>query len=153
MERGLKLKAEDVSVRLVMEVARDKAKIHTLETEVSWQRCEIDKLWSDITSESSGPVSFLFLDPRCLFDMVSIMAWAGLEDKLIEEVVKSRDLGGSLLKEHDEHEAMRIAISLSCDDLSLTLEQEGSSIAVRVTWLTDRAHETARLMLGFGIHQ
>jgi hypothetical protein len=36
MERGLKLKAEDVSAGLVVEVARDKAKIHTLETEVSW---------------------------------------------------------------------------------------------------------------------
>jgi hypothetical protein len=35
MERGLKLKGKDVSTRLVVEVARDKAKIHTLETEVS----------------------------------------------------------------------------------------------------------------------
>jgi hypothetical protein len=136
MERGLKLKGEDVSTRLVVEVARDKAKIHTLETEVSWQRWEIDKLWLDIIGESSGPVSFLFLDLRCLFDMVSIMAWAGLEDKLIEEVVKSRDLGGSLLTEHDEHEPLRIAIGLACDDLSLTPEQEGSSLVVHVTCLT-----------------
>jgi hypothetical protein len=68
--------------------------------------------------------------------MVSIMAWAGLEDKLIEEVVKSRDLGGSLLTEHDEHEPLRIAIGLACDDLSLTPEQEGSSLAVHVTCLT-----------------
>jgi hypothetical protein len=35
MERGLKLKAEGVSTGLAVEVARDKAKIHTLETEVS----------------------------------------------------------------------------------------------------------------------
>jgi hypothetical protein len=41
-------------------------------------------------------MSLLFLDPRCLLDMVGIMAWEGLEDKLAEEVVKSRDLGGSL---------------------------------------------------------
>jgi hypothetical protein len=34
-ERDLKLKAKDVFVGLVMEVARDKAKIHTLEAEVS----------------------------------------------------------------------------------------------------------------------
>jgi hypothetical protein len=46
--------------------------------------------------ESSGPVSFLFPDLRCIFDMVGIMAWAGLKDKLAEEVVKSRYLGGSL---------------------------------------------------------
>jgi hypothetical protein len=35
MERGLKLKVEDVSAGLTMEVARDKEKIHTLETVVS----------------------------------------------------------------------------------------------------------------------
>jgi hypothetical protein len=34
-------------------------------------------------------MSFLFPDPRCLLDTVSIMAWAGLEDRLVEEVVKS----------------------------------------------------------------
>jgi hypothetical protein len=44
MERGLKLKAEDVSAGLTMEVTRDKAKIDTLETKVSRQRGEIDKL-------------------------------------------------------------------------------------------------------------
>jgi cell division protein FtsL len=96
IERGLKLKAEDVSARLTMEVARDKAKIHTLETEVSQQRGEIDKLWSDITGESSGPVSFLFPTLRCLFYTVGVKAWASLEDKLTEEVVKSRDPGTSL---------------------------------------------------------
>jgi hypothetical protein len=96
MERGLKLKAKDVSARHAMEVAWDRAKIHTLETKVSWQRGEIDKLRSDVIGESSGSVSFFFLDLRCLFDMVGIMAWVGLEDKLAEEVVKSRDLGGSL---------------------------------------------------------
>jgi hypothetical protein len=72
-ERSLKLKAEDVSAGLAVEVARDKAKIHTLETEVSQQRGEIDKLWLDVIGESSGPVSFPFPDPRCLFDMVSVL--------------------------------------------------------------------------------
>jgi hypothetical protein len=78
-----------------MEIAWDKARIHTLETKVSRQSREIDKLRSDIMGESSGPVSFLFPDLRCIFDMVGIMAWAGLKDKLAEEVVKSRYLGGS----------------------------------------------------------
>jgi hypothetical protein len=72
-EMSLKLKAEDVSAGLAVEVARDKAKIHTLETEVSRQRGEIDKLWLDVTGESSGPVSFPFPDPRCLFDTVSVL--------------------------------------------------------------------------------
>jgi hypothetical protein len=35
-ERGLKLKAEGVSAGLAVEVGRGKARIHTLETEVSW---------------------------------------------------------------------------------------------------------------------
>jgi hypothetical protein len=89
------LKAEDVSAGLTMEVAQDKAKIHTLETEVSQQNGEIDKLRSDIKGEPLGPMSF-FLDRRCFSNTVSIMAWANLEDKLTEEVVKSHNLGGSL---------------------------------------------------------
>jgi hypothetical protein len=56
----------------------------------------MDKLRSDIKGEPLGPVSFFFLDLRCPFDTVGIMAWAGLKDKLAKEVVKSRDLGGSL---------------------------------------------------------
>jgi hypothetical protein len=44
-------------------------------------------------------------------------------------------------------------VGLACDDLSLTLEQERSSLAVRVTRLADWARETMRLALGFGIHQ
>jgi hypothetical protein len=146
------LKAEDVFAGLAVEFARGKAKIHILETKVSRQSGEIDKLWSDVRGEPSGPMS-LFLDPRCLSDTVGIMVWAGLEDKLAEEVVKSHDLGGSLQKEHDEHEALRAAISLVCDDLSLVPKQEGSSLAVRATQIADRACEVARLALGFGIHQ
>jgi hypothetical protein len=152
MERGLKLKAEDVFARLTVEVARDKSKIHTLETEVSRQRWEIDKLQSDATGESSGPMSFLLSDLRCLFDTVSVMAWAGLEDKLTEEVVKSRELGGSLQKEHDEHEALRVTVGLAYDDLSLTPKQEGISLVVRATWIVNLACETMRLALSFGVH-
>jgi hypothetical protein len=51
---------EDVLAGLAMEVARDKVKIHTLETEVPRQRGKIDKLRPNITGESSGPMSFLF---------------------------------------------------------------------------------------------
>jgi hypothetical protein len=69
-------------------------------------------------------MSFFFSDPRCLFDTVSVIAWAGLEDKLTEEVAKGQDLGISLQKEHDEHEALRITVGLACDDLSLTPELE-----------------------------
>jgi hypothetical protein len=68
-------------------------------------------------------------------------------------VVKSRDLGDSLQKEHDEHEALRTTVGLVCDDLSLILEQEGSSLVVRTTWIMDRACEIMRLTLLFGIHQ
>jgi hypothetical protein len=38
------LKAEGVFAGLVVEVGRGKAKINTMETEVSWQRGEVDKL-------------------------------------------------------------------------------------------------------------
>jgi hypothetical protein len=86
---GLKLKAEGVSAVLTIEDAQDNSKIHTMETEVSRQRGKIDRLRSDVKGESSGPMLFFFLDPRCLFDMVSVMAWAGLKDKLAEEAVKS----------------------------------------------------------------
>jgi hypothetical protein len=68
-------------------------------------------------------------------------------------VVKSQDLGGSLQKEHDEQEALRVTIVLACDDLSMTLEQEGSSLVVRATRLVDRVLEATRLALGFGVHQ
>jgi hypothetical protein len=92
----LKLKVEAVSAGLAMEVGRGKAKIHTLETEVSRQSGEVDKLRSNVKGEPSGPMLFFFMDPRCPFDMVGIMYWAGLKNKLIGEVVKSQDLGGSL---------------------------------------------------------
>jgi hypothetical protein len=85
--------------------------------------------------------------------MVSVTAWAGLEDKLTEEVVKNRDLGSSLQQEHDEHEALGVTVGLACDDLSLTLELEGSSLVVHATRITDQVCETVRLALGFGVHQ
>jgi hypothetical protein len=90
------LKAKDVSAGLAVEVAQDKAKIHALETEVSRQNGEIDKHRSEVKGKPLAPMSFFFLDLRCFSDTIGIMAWAGLEDKLVEEVVKSHDLGDSL---------------------------------------------------------
>jgi hypothetical protein len=95
-EMELKLKSEDVSIGLTMEVALDKAKIHALETEVSRQNGEIDKLQSGVKGEPSTPMSFFVLDPRCLSNTIGIMVWASLEYNLVEEVVKSHDLGDSL---------------------------------------------------------
>jgi hypothetical protein len=144
------LKAQGVSAGLAMKVGRGKARIHTLETEVSRHCGGMDKLLSDVKGEPSGPVSFFFLDLRCLFEMVGVMAWASQKDKLADEVVKSRDLGDSLQK---EHEALHTTVDLVGDDLSLILEQEGSSLVVRATWIMDRAREIMRLALRFGIHQ
>jgi hypothetical protein len=62
------------------------------------------------------------------------------------------DLGDSLQKEHNEHEALRVAVGLVYDDPSLVSEQEGSSLAVRATRIVDWACEIARLALGFGAH-
>ena len=57
------------------------------------------------------------------------MTWTGLDDKLGAEVMKSRGLEkelsevkASLLKESDEHDTLRVAIQLVCDDLELALE-------------------------------
>jgi hypothetical protein len=58
-----------------MEVARDKGKIHALETEVSRQNGEIDKLRSEVKGEPLAPMLFFFLDPMCFSDMVGIMVW------------------------------------------------------------------------------
>jgi hypothetical protein len=52
------------------------------------------------------------------------VTWVGLDDKLRVEVVKSRGLErelcevkDSLLKESDEHAALRVTVQLVCDDL------------------------------------
>ena len=66
------------------------------------------------------------------------MTWAGLDDKLGAEVVKSRGLEkeldevkASLLKDSDEHDALRVAIQLVFDDLKLAPEAEMSLFMVR----------------------
>ena len=88
------------------------------------------------------------------------MTWVGLNYKLGEEVVKSRGLEkelsevkGTLQKESDEHDNLRIAIQLVCDVLELAPEQETSLLTVRATQITDWAHDMARGMLRFGVHR
>jgi hypothetical protein len=68
------------------------------------------------------------------------VAWAGLDDRLVVEVVKSRDLEweltdvkDTLQKESDEHDTLRVTIRVVCDDLKLSLAQETSSLVVHVT--------------------
>ena len=59
----------------------------------------------------------------------------------------------TLQKESDEHDNLRVAIQLVCDELKLALEQETSSLAVCATRLMGRACDLARDALHFGIHR
>ena len=59
----------------------------------------------------------------------------------------------SLLKESNEHDIMRVAVQLICDDLKLALEQETSSLMVCAVRITDRGCEIMRDVLRFGVHQ
>ena len=79
------------------------------------------------------------------------MTWTGLDDKLGEEVLKSRGLEQelsevkpSLLKESDKHDTLCVAVQLVFDDLELASEQETSSYAVHTVWIMDRAYEITR---------
>ena len=88
------------------------------------------------------------------------MTWASLDDKLGAKVVKSRGLEKELSevkdtvqKENDEHNNLRVTVQLVCDELELAPEQETSSLAVRATWITDRARDMARGALRFGVHR
>ena len=88
------------------------------------------------------------------------MAWTGLGDKLGMEVMKSRGLEkeldevkASLLKESDEHDALRVAVQLVFDDLKLAPEAEMSSYAVCAVWIMNRAREIMREAVRFGVHR
>ena len=88
------------------------------------------------------------------------MTWAGLDDKLGAEVVKSRGLEkklsevkDTLHKESDKHDNMRVAVQLVCDELKLAPEQETSSLVVHATRITDRACDMARGTFRFGVHR
>jgi hypothetical protein len=48
---------------------------------------------------------------------------------------------------------LRATVGLVYDNLSLTSEQEGSSLVVCATRITNRAHKIMRLALRFDIHQ
>ena len=72
------------------------------------------------------------------------MAWIGLDNKLGAEVMKSRgpekELSAvkvSLLKDSDEHDTLRVAIQLVCDDLELAPEQETSPYVVCAIQIMD----------------
>ena len=87
------------------------------------------------------------------------MTWAGLDDKLGVEVVKSRGLEkelskvkDTLQKESNKHDSLCIVVQLVCNELELAPEQEINSLAVRATRITDRACDMARDVLRFGIH-
>ena len=77
------------------------------------------------------------------------MTWVGLNDKLRVEVVKSRGLEKELSEVKDTHHA---AVQLVYDELELALEQETSSLTVRVTQIMDQARDMARDVLHFGVH-
>jgi hypothetical protein len=70
----------------------------------------------------------------------------GLEKELFE-------VKGSLQKESDEHDDLRVAVGLVCDDLRVTLLEETSSLAVRSLRITERACEMTWHMLHFGVQQ
>jgi hypothetical protein len=73
-------------------------------------------------------------------------------------VVKSRGLEkelsevkGSLQKESDEHDDLRVAVGLVCDDLEVIPLEETSSLAVHSLRIMDRAQEIARRAVRFGV--
>ena len=87
------------------------------------------------------------------------MTWAGLDDKLGAEVVKScgleeelSEVKDTLQKESDEHDNLCVAVQLVCDELELALEQETSSLVVCATQITDQARDMARGVLCFSVH-
>ena len=88
------------------------------------------------------------------------MTWAGLDDKLGAEVVKScglekelSEVKDTLQKESDEHYNLHVAVQLVCDELELAPEQEISSLVVHATRIMDQARDMARGALRFGGHR
>jgi hypothetical protein len=72
------------------------------------------------------------------------MKSCGLEKELFE-------VKGSLQKESDEHDDLRVAIGLVCDNLGVTPSEETSSLVVRSLRITDRAREMTRHAVRFGV--
>jgi hypothetical protein len=68
----------------------------------------------------------------------------GLEKELFE-------VKGSLQKESNEHDDLRVAVKLVYDDLRVTPLGEMSSLAVRSLRITERACEMTRHALRFGV--
>ena len=87
------------------------------------------------------------------------MTWAGLDNKLGVEVMKSRGLEkelsevkDTLLKESDEHDNLHVAVQLVYDELVLASEEEASLLVVHATQIMDQACDMARSVLRFGVH-
>jgi hypothetical protein len=59
----------------------------------------------------------------------------------------------TLLKESNEHDALRVTVQLVYDDLKLAPEQETSSLMTRAIRIVDRAHEIMRHVLYFGVQR
>jgi hypothetical protein len=59
----------------------------------------------------------------------------------------------TLQKESDEHDTLRVTVGVVYDDLKLAPAQETSSLTVRVTRITNRAHEMTWNTLHFGVQQ
>jgi transcriptional regulator NrdR family protein len=84
---------------------------------------------------------------------------AGLNDKLVAEVVKSRGLEelskvkGSLQKDSNEHDDLRAAVGMVCDNLRVTPPEEVSSLAVCALRITELASEMMWHALRFGVQQ
>ena len=88
------------------------------------------------------------------------MTWAGLDDKLGVEVVKSHGLEkelsevkDTLQKGSNKHDNMHMTVQLVYDELELAPELETSLLAVRATRITDQARDMARGALRFGVHR
>ena len=88
------------------------------------------------------------------------MTWAGIDNKLGAEVVKSRGLEkefsevkDTIQKESDKHDNLCVIVELVYDELKLASKQETSSLTIHATWIIDQAHDMARDALHFGVHR
>ena len=60
-ERDLKVAAKGMSAGLAVEVRQHQEEVRCLETEVTWQRDEVRRLWADVDGKS--PVSLAVFIP------------------------------------------------------------------------------------------
>ena len=87
------------------------------------------------------------------------MFWACLDHRLEVEVTKrcslEKELGevkATLLKESDEHDALRVAVQLVYSEVELAPTQETSSLMVHAIQIMDQAHDITRGALCFDVN-